>query len=362
MLSRKRSVTIKDVSKLANVSAATVSIVMNGKPGVSDETRNRVLKIAEALEYKPNLVARSLVHGRSKFIAMLISSTRNPIFPELAEGVDKALKEKGYSLSIISTNDNEKIEARELQALRYRGFDGVITSSTLVNNRELDKLVDSGFPVISVLRRDYACKNLDYIVLDGIMGGYMAMEHLIRLSHRRIGIIKGPQNTSTGIERLKGALHAMADYGIQASDTLIREGDFFSASGYAAAMDLMRLPPKDRPTAIYACNDDMAVGAFDALWKLNIKVPDAVALVGFNNTAVTALKSVAISTISLQKSAMGKYAANRLIETIESEKNVREPFHVTLEPTLIIRNTCGFALKGKYIIDKIKENEKRIFP
>ncbi|MDH3328753.1 MAG: LacI family transcriptional regulator [Desulfobulbaceae bacterium] len=362
MPSRKRSVTIKDVSKLANVSAATVSLAMNGKPGISDATRNRVLKIAEALEYKPNLVARSLVHGRSKFIAMLISSTRNPIFPELAEGVDQALKEKGYSLSIISTNDNEKIEARELQALRYRGFDGVISSSTLINNRELDKLVESGFPVISVLRRDYACRNLNYIVLDDITGAYMAMEHLIRLGHRRIGIIKGPQNTSTGIERLKGALHAMADYGIQSSDTLIRKGDFFHASGYAAAMDLMRLTPKNRPTALYACNDDMAVGAFDALWKRNIRVPGEVALMGFNNTVVTALNSVAISTISLQKTAMGKYAANRLIEAIESEKSEREPFQVMLKPKLIIRNTCGFSLKGKYIIDKIKKKNKRIFP
>jgi len=335
---------------------------MNEKSGVGAETRARVLKIAKALEYKPNLVARSLVKGHSKLIAMLISSTRNPIFPELAEGVDQALKAKGYTLSIISTCDDEKLEARELEALRYRGFDGVITSSTLLNNQELNKLVESGFPVISVLRRDYSCKNLEYIVLDGIKGGYMAMEHLIRLGHRRIGIIKGPQEASTGIERLKGALYAMADYGVQIFDTLIRGGDFFNASGYAAAMDMMRLPPEDRPSAIYACNDDMAVGAFDALWELNIRVPEDVALIGFNNTAVTALKAVSMSTISLQKAAMGRQAANHLIDIIEKERGGRKPFNVMLQPELVVRKTCGFALKKKYLLEKIKEEDKRIFP
>lgn len=362
MSSKNRSVTLKDVSKLANVSPATVSLVMNGKPGVGAETRERVLQIAEALEYKPNLVARSLVNGRSKLIAMLISSTRNPMFPELAEGVDQALKARGYTLSIIPTGDDEKLEARELGALRYRGFDGVITSSTLINNRELHKLVESGFPVMSVLRRDYSCKNLDYVVLDGIKGGYIAMEHLIRLGHQQIGIIKGPQETSTGIERLKGALWAMADYGIQASDPLIRGGDFFSASGYAAVMDMMRLPPRESPSAIYACNDDMAVGAFDALWDLNIKVPEDVALVGFNNTAVTALKSVAITTVSLNKIEMGRQAADHLIDIIEQEGGERQPFAVMLKPELVIRKTCGFSQMGRYLLEKIKEEDKRIFP
>ncbi|MDW7772838.1 MAG: LacI family DNA-binding transcriptional regulator [Desulfobulbaceae bacterium] len=362
MTSGKRAVTIKDVSRLANVSPATVSFVMNNRPGVSAKTRARVLQIAEALDYKPNLVARSLVNGRSKLIAMLISSTRNPLFPELADGVDQALKAKGYTLSIISTNDEEQLESREIAALRYRGFDGVIISSTLQNNRELNKLVESGFPVVSVLRRDYSCKGLDYIVLDGIKGGYMATEHLIRLGHRRIGIIKGPQKTSTGLERLKGALYAMADYGIQIPDTLIREGDFFKSSGYAAAMEMMRLPQEERPSALYACNDDMAIGAFEALWELNVRVPEDVALIGFNNTAVTALKSVSISTISLQKASMGKQAANRLIEIIENKKDDRKTFRLMLEPELIVRRTCGFALKGKYLVDKVKDEDRRIFP
>lgn len=362
MSSGKRAVTIKDISRLANVSPATVSFVMNNKPGVSAATRARVLQIAEALEYKPNLVARSLVNGRSKLIAMLISSTRNPLFPELANGVDQALKAKGYTLSIISTNDDEQLEAREIAALRYRGFDGVIISSTLQDNHELNKLVASGFPVISVLRRDYSCKNLDYIVLDGLKGGYIAMEHLIRLGHRRIGIIKGPEKTSTGLERLKGALQAMADYGIQASDILIRQGDFFMASGYAATLDLMRLPSEERPTALYACNDDMAIGALEALMELQIRVPEDIALMGYNNTAVTALKSVAISTIALQKASMGKQAANRLIDIIENKKADRQPFRVMLEPELIIRRTCGFAVKGKYQVDKIADESRRVFP
>lgn len=356
MPQKRTAVTIKEISKLANVSPATVSLVMNAKPGVGAETRERVLRIAQALDYKPNLVARSLVSGQSGLVAMLIASTRNPVFPELSEGVDQILRTKGYSLSIISTNDNESIDERELEAVRPRGFEGLITSSSLLNNRTLNKLVDSGFPVVSVLRRDYSCPGLDYVVADNIKGGYLATEHLIRMGYRRIAVIRGPQNTSTGIERLKGAIQAISDYGIELYPELVREGDFYMGSGYQAAKDIMALPAGKRPQAIYSCNDEMAVGVLEAFWELGIRVPEDVALIGFNNTDVTSLFSVALSTVSLQKLEMGRLAAKHLIERMQDGQEGRTPFQITLEPKLIIRKTCGFSKKEKYAL-KSKKNK-----
>ena len=207
-------VTIRDIAKKAKVSPSTVSMVINGKPGVGEETKYRVLKVIQSFNYRPNLVARSLVKGRSHSIAFLIKSTKHPIFPEIAGGVDEILKEYGYSLSIISTYDDVELESKEIENIKARGIDGILTSAALVDDENLVRLVNSGFPVVAVLRRTYNCDGLDYVLVDNAKGAYLAVEHLIRLGHQRIAIIKGPSNTSTGIERFDGAMKAFKAYGV----------------------------------------------------------------------------------------------------------------------------------------------------
>lgn len=344
-----RRVTIKDVARIAKVSPATVSLVMNGRRGVGLETRERVLQIATALNYRPNLIARSLVKRRSHAVAMLITNTRNPIFPELAAGVEEVLMERGYSLSIISTYDELEREAREIEKIRARGIDGIITSAPLIHDHGIASLARSGYPVVSVLRRVYDCDELDFVNVDNVRGGYLATEHLIRLGHKRIGVIRGPMNTSTGVERFEGALKAFRVYELPVSDELVVQGDYFKQSGYEAAKKLLAIPQKRRPTALFACNDDMALGAFEAILGQGFRIPEDIALVGFNNVEATALRMVEITTISQRKHEMGSLAAQRLIDKIERREGTERPFQVILEPKLIVRKSCGFHIKSRYL-------------
>lgn len=343
-------VTIKEVARIAKVSPATVSLVMNNKPGVREETRYRVNKIAEALHYRPNLVARSLVKGRSHTIAFLITSALNPIFPEMADGMEAALRRHGYSLSIISTHGDKKLEAMEIDGIRARGIDGIITSDALIESENLVKLVKSGFPVVSILRRVYGCQEIDYVIVDGFKGGYLAAEHLIRLGHSRIGIIRGPLTTSTGIERVAGAEKALEDYGLAVRNDLVYQGDYFKESGYLGTKKFLGLNSKRRPTAIYAANDEMALGAFEAAWDSGLKVPDDIALVGFNNVATTALRSIEITTISQSKREIGRLGVQRLINKIERKRGYKKPYQVVLEPRLIVRKSCGFSSSSGYVM------------
>ncbi len=339
-------VNIKEVARVANVSPSTVSLVMNNGPGVSDETRYRVQKIVEALGYRPNMVARSLVKGRSHAIAFFITSSLNPVFPELAAGMEEVLRKHGYSLSIISTHGDKYLEAVEIETLRSRGIDGIITSDASIDGQNLIPLVRSGYPVVSIMRRVYDAEDMDYVIVDGIMGSYLAAEHLIRMGHNRIAMIRGPMNTSTGIERFQGAVKALEDYGIPLINTLVYQGDFFHKSGYEGTRQFLNLPNDQRPTAIYATNDDMALGAFEAILDAGLRIPHDVALAGFNNVATTGLRSVEITTISQSKQEMGRLGVQRLIDKIEKKRGYRKPYHVVLEPRLIIRKSCGFSERG----------------
>jgi len=343
-------ITIKDIARSANVSPATVSMVINGRLGISEETKKRVLNIIQALDYTPNLVARTLVKRHSYSIAFLIKTTQHPIFPEIAAGIDEVLKTQGYSMSIIFTHDDSEFESREIEKVKARGVDGILTSAALVDNDNLMTLVTSGFPVVALLRRVYHCNGLDYVIVDNAKGGFLAAEHLIRLGHRRIGIIKGPSNNSTAVERFAGALKAFKVYGIPVSENLFAEGDYVQKTGYLAAKRLFRQIGKDVPTAIFACNDDMALGAFEAAWEMGLKIPEDIALVGFNNVEITSFCSIQITTVSQRPYEMGRLGAKRLIDKIEKKRGYRKKFQVVLEPELIVRKTCGYSDSSGYRI------------
>lgn len=347
-------ITIKDIARVANVSTATVSLIINDKPGIAKNTKYRVLRIIRTLNYTPNLVARSLVKRHSKSIAMLITNTRNPIFPEIAEGVDDVLKKYGYSLSIITTYDDEELECKEIKMIRARGIDGIITSAARLDSEKVIELARSGFPIIAVLRRVYGCKELDYVVADNFKGGYLAVEHLIRLGHKRIGVINGKRNTSTVIERSEGAIKAFKAYGVPIQRDLIKKGDLSREGAYLATNKFLKMRPDRVPTAIFACNDEMALGAFEAVFDMGLKIPEDIALVGFNNVQATALRTIEITTVNQRNYEMGYLAAKRLISKIEEKNGRQHPYQIILEPELVIRKSCGYSLSSKYKIDKIK--------
>jgi LacI family transcriptional regulator len=346
-------VTIKEIARLSGVSPSTVSLVLNNKPGISKETRYRVLRVSGELNYTPNLVARSLVRRQSDAVGLMITNTKNPIFPEIGAGVEEVLNKHGLSLNLISTFDDVEIEKKKIEDMRGRGIDGLITSCALLRDAPLKNLVKEGFPVISALRRVYDCPEMDYVIVDNEKAGYLAVEHLVRLGHERIAVIMGPQNTSTGLERFQGALAALRDYGVELNNELVFEGDYFRECGYLATNSFLNLLYTLRPTAIFSCNDDMAMGAFEALLDAGLSVPEDMALVGLNNVEAASLRTIELTTIEQHSLEMGRLAAQRIIKKINHQEGCEEPYRLVLEPSLVIRRTCGFNQKG-YVRKAVK--------
>lgn len=351
----EKRVTIRDIARLTNVSSATVSLVINHKPGVGAATRERVLSVARALNFTPNMLARSLVTQRTNSIAMMITTMQNSVFTDIAAGVHQVLQKRGYLLSIMPTNADEAVEANAMESIRARGFDGVITSATLLNNENSKKLADAGLPVVRVLRRSLNRDDMDYVGIDNLQGAYLAIEHLIRMGHQRIGLIKGPANTSTGVERLEGALRAFKDYGLIVSDDLIQQGDYLRKSGYDATLRLIAPGAARRPTAIFAANDDMAFGAMDALIDHGLRIPADMALIGAGNVEATSFRTVRMTTVSQQNTDMGYLAAKRIVDRIEKRRGFKKKFQIELKPELIVRESCGFHLTRGYAVAKTKQ-------
>jgi DNA-binding LacI/PurR family transcriptional regulator len=262
------------------------------------------------------------------------------------------LKDQGYSLSIISTHDDSLLESREIEKIRARGIDGILTSAALVDNNNLQDLVQSGFPVVALLRRVYDCDQLDFVVADNRRGGFLALEHLIRLGHRHIGILRGPANNSTAIERLDGAMDACRAYGISVPEGFLRDGGYLQKTGYQVSKEL--LGRKKLPSAIFASNDEMALGAFEAAWEKGLKIPEDIALVGFNNVEITSFCSIQLTTVSQRPVEMGRMGARRLVARIERRRGFKQGYQEVLEPELVVRNTCGYRASPGYVIDKYR--------
>jgi LacI family transcriptional regulator len=342
----KKKITIVDISKAADVSPTTVSLALNNNPRISLETRKKILRIAKSLNYQPNLVARNLVGKKSHTLGLIITTILNPFYPELAKGIEDKAMELGYNIILCSTNYDLKLERYSIDILRSKGVDGIIFSSVEVNDFNIRPLIEDRFPFVLVNRRIHnrlLDKKIDYVVEDNVSGGYVAVEHLLKLGHRRIGVITGGLNVSTAVERTEGARKALKDYGIKFEPDLLIECSFSKELAYEAAGRFISM--RKPPTAIFAENDFMAVGAREALLEAELRIPEDMALVGFDDISVAALKGVELTTINSRKYEMGSLGLQILIEKIE-DRAASMVSQIILQPELVIRKSCGYFLHG----------------
>ncbi len=343
----KKRTTIKDIAESAGVSATAVSMALNHKPRISPATRERILDIAEALHYRPNYAARSLAGRRINTLGLVITTIVNPFYPELAKGIEDKARERGYDIILCSTNYDASRQKDFINILRSKGVDGIIFSSVEMDDLCLKPLVDDAFPFVLVNRRvpeSTAGAKIDYVVLDNLSGGAIAIRHLYDLGHRRIAIIAGSLNSSTGFERTQGAKKALAECGLRLDPRFIVECGFSKERAYDATMRLLSLHPA--PTAVFAQNDYMALGVRDAVFDAGLSIPEDVALVGFDNIEATAIRGVEITTINQKKYEMGATAVEVLIEKIEGKTDaVRQ---IVLPAEIVIRSSCGFKREASY--------------
>jgi LacI family transcriptional regulator len=342
----RNKVTIKDVARIAHVSNTTVSRALNNQSRIRNETKERILSIAKELNYRPDFIARSLVMKRTNTLGLVITTIANPFYTELAQGIEATARKLGYNIILCSTQSDLSTEKLNIDMLRSKGVDGIIFTSAHMGDPNIVELAEDGFPTILVNRRTYdpMVKGLvDYVGIDNIQGGFWAVEHLIKLGHRRIGIIGGSSESSVGFERLEGGKRALTAYGLKQIDDYFLEGDFLKEAGYRGGMKFIKMA--EPPTAVFAANDYMALGTYQAVMEEGLKVPEEIAIVGFNDIEFTSMKGIELTTIGQKKYEMGALSVENLVERIEGRK-VHPPQEIILRPELIIRRTCGYHLTG----------------
>ncbi len=336
----KKLPTIKEIAKVANVSAMTVSRALNKSPGVREQTRKKIVKIANRLNYRPNRIARSLVSKKSGLISLIVEDIRNQFFAELARGIEDHARENGYNIIFCSTDNDTASLKSNIRLMMEIGVEGFILAAVRLNEPIVAELIDQKFPVVLVNRKSRHDR-ANYVVVNNYTGAYQVTEHLIKCGYQKIGIITGAANLSTGIERYDGYRQALADNGLKFSKELVSQGPFTKAHGRAAAETMLAL--QNCPEAIFAASDNLALGVIEAAADLGLRIPDDIALVGFDDTALSANPKIKLTTVSQKKYEMGELGVKILIDQINRQES-EYVNRIVLEPQLVIRESCGCHL------------------
>lgn len=331
--------TIKDVAREANVSVATVSRVFNDSGPVSTETRQLIRDVAERLRYFPHGGARSLITSKTSTLGVLLPDLYGEFFSEVLRGMDQAAQRSGYHLLVSSSHDaKDEIEAA-MRAMRGR-VDGLVAMSPHVDAASLVSNVAAALPVV-LLSCAVSGDTYDTLTIDNRRGAQAVLRHLLGLGHRRIAVISGVPGNYDADERMRGYRKAMREAGIAVPNDWELAGDFTESSGYDAVGAFLALRP--RPTALFAANDSMAIGAMFGLREAGLRVPDDVAVVGFDDIPMARYMSPPLTSVHVDIAALGGRAVRTLLHAI-GEKNTHVRRHQRLTTTLVIRQSCGARL------------------
>lgn len=330
------AVTIRDVAKRAGVSVATVSRALNQSGPVHEDTRQRIELAARALDYRPNNAARSLITRRTRMMGVLLPDLHGEFFSELIRGIDQAAQAEGYHLLLSSSHDDSADLEAALQGMHGR-VDGLVVMAPTVDAGVLKDLLPRNVPTVLLNTSDRDLPHSSLRV-DSYGGAHAIVAHLIGHGHRRIGMIEGPARNFDAAERLRGYRAALVNAGLGWDPGLVVPGDFTGSGGYRGAQGLLALAA--RPTAIFAANDAMAIGALSALRAADVAVPEDVALAGFDDVASTQYTIPPLSSVHGQISDLGSRAVTRLAEEVAGRAVPVSP-QETIPATLILRRSCG---------------------
>ncbi|MHA6260802.1 LacI family DNA-binding transcriptional regulator [Sporosarcina sp. CAU 1771] len=332
-------ITIKDIAKLAGVSITTVSRVLNEKTeGVSKQTREKVLKIIEDINFQPNQLARGLVTKRSKMIGLIVPNISNPFFPELCRGAEDAANEAQYSLIICNSDDQSNKEEHYIRLLREQQVDGVLLSSKDKLSASNEEILSSSKMPFVLLDRGGEVNEHSGIFLDNEVGGFLAGKHLTDLGHRDIACLIGPSEIQNVTNRLTGFRRALSEAGVALNESNVIQGNFQMDHAYENMKNFLEA---NRVTAVFACNDLMACGVYQAAHELNIQIPNQLSVVGFDDISLVNALVPKLTSVRQETYEMGKKAVELLIEQIETDKKQA----ILFTPTLSIKESTT-SLKG----------------
>ncbi|MGQ9560316.1 MAG: LacI family DNA-binding transcriptional regulator [Candidatus Oleimicrobiaceae bacterium] len=333
--------TIKTVASRAGVSPATVSRVLNNNPSVSPETRDRVLRAARELDFVPNLTARALTAKKTFMLGVILPALSGEFFTELVCGIDQVAYGRGYHV-VVSSSHSHRTEIQTLAKLMSQGrVDGLIVMEPLLGKQALSSLNRLHVPVI-VLNYPWKGEKVQSILIDNYRGAYLVTKHLLEHGYAPVAMIRGPSGNFDAETRERGYRQALREHGHDPDaqgGSYLMQGNFDRQSGYLAMSMLLGMAKP--PRAVFAANDEMALGAYGAIADHGLSIPDDVAVVGFDDIDVASSIRPPLTTVHVPITQLGCLAAERLITAIEQKEELPPAQETVLSTGLVIRESCG---------------------
>ncbi|MGG1678187.1 LacI family DNA-binding transcriptional regulator [Neobacillus sp. NRS-1170] len=325
--------TIYDVAKEANVSIATVSKVINNTGRISEKTKNNILEIMEKLEYQPSSLAVALTGKRTFTIGVLVPDIANPFFAEVARALENNARENGYTIILCSTDYQLEREHDYLELLLKKQVDGIIIATEPKDLKKFKNLQNRNIPFI-MFSFDHLALNSHVVTTDDVRGGYLAGCYLLEKGHRKIAVITETQRSS-GQLRLEGFKQALVNEGINFENVLVIDSKSIIEEAKKAAQQILEL--ENKPTAVFASTDLIAVIFINEARKANISIPDDISIIGFDNTIHAEIADPGLTTIAQPISDLARYAIEQLMQSIEQPG--LSSHRIMLAPTLVERDS-----------------------
>jgi DNA-binding LacI/PurR family transcriptional regulator len=326
--------TIYDVAKKAGVSISTVSRVINNTGRIGEKTRKKVLNVIEELKYQPSVVASALTGKRTNTIGLIIPDVANPFFAEMSRSIEDHGRDLGFNVLMCNTDNNADTEEMYLSLLKQKSVDGIIIGTTTQNHNVLKELLQEQFP-IALIAQDIPQLMIDVVTVDDFLGGYMATSHLVSLGHKKIAIMLSTYKRTSEKYRLQAYRQVLEENGLEYNEEFVVYADYKRGSGKRVATEVLQSPNK--PTAIFAGNDFLAIEIYQAAKELGLKIPKDLSVIGFDNTILASIVDPPLTTIAQPIQEMGRQVMNLLVQEIEGKKNTKQ--RVVLLPELIIRGS-----------------------
>ena len=327
-------ITLKMVAEKAGVSVNTASRAINNKSDINEETKKRMLKVAQELGYVRNGTAVALRTRKTRTIGVVIADNRNPFYAEVLNGMEEAAREKNYHIILANTQRDYKKEEEAINLLLAKRVDGLLITPVQDRDDDIKNLINANIPFV-VVGRDFENIEVDAVYNDEVKGGFLATEYLIKKGHKRIALINGFLHKSPAKGRLEGYKKALNKYRISLDESLISVGDINIEDGYERTKQMLE---KDLNfTAIFVYNDMMAFGAMQAIKKKGLRIPEDIGLVGYDDIPFSSLISPSLTTIRLKKQDLGSESVELLLSRINDRR--KKPKKVILDVELIVRET-----------------------
>ena len=328
------SITMKDIAAKLGVSESTVSRAINNKPGVGEDTKQKILNLARRYNYQPNLLARNLARQESNMIGLILPDISSLFYSEVTRAIQDIATKHGYQVMVCNTDSDEKRESAYIEWLQGNKIAGIIFLGNGLANNKIINLGLSGYPIV-LANRLVEEVMLPSVIIDNNTGAFEATKHLLERGHKRIALINGPKDNLTAQNRFRGYREALKEYNLDYDPKLIINKDWSRECGYQGFLELLNL--EEPPTAIFAANDLISVGVIEAIKMGGYLIPEEIAVVGFEDTIVTSIIEPPLTTVAQPMYELGSNSAKKLFSLIEDE-DIEENIEI-LTSKLIVRKS-----------------------